>query len=220
MNDKYLEAFKRELYNHGYDYCFMYGRKEHINGHDYWTIDIKGRGQRENKTIQAFILMRVSTMRKHFRDYKIWKTYHQTVEKYDIEVNPTVYIVSFEDNRWRIFKANGTKKELKIEEEVNYESACNIFERRLKNAHRDVIVIEICRWLSWLFSILLFAYLIAHIITEFIDNGQFPLTIQLLYFLIVAIVLSVFPIFIPQLYHITKGDKNSMKAIIKRLMHS
>lgn len=197
MNKDYCEDFKELLENNGYNGQYEVEYDTPIKNGIFTSFNVKGKGEIEDKYIQAFILMSTSD-RTHSIRYPVWSLYHQTVGKCtDIEVNPAVFIASRDSRGWHIYSAGDTRIEKDRALIVDFDLAYDRYKARYEGVIRLDKKIRILRWISWILAFLLFIYLFFHIVTNMSEGFILPLTGQMVVLGGLIVLLILLPLVFP-----------------------
>lgn len=192
---QYIEVFKTFLEERGYRNHYQV--KYNDNGVcrlSYWYVDVMNT---ENDIIQVFVLMNES-LRTRCNKYPIWESYEYISSKIGFRVYPAVFIATLEDNgKWSAYSASNTSVAKDSDSIINYEKACERFDRRVEVIERYDKMVKTIKWISWSFAILLIIYLIAHIITSTLRGFPLPLTSQMVLLSGLIIILILLPIVFP-----------------------
>lgn len=196
MNTEKLELFKKYLEKRGYA-GHLVGANDTVTfwGRKYFKIDVNS--PNKEVVIQTFVLMSEKSRNSRKR-YPLWERYHQCPQGTDVEVNPAVFIATYnEKGYWEICSASRTD-ELKDEKYiVDYEAANRRFEERIGEAVKITRTFRRIKLISWGIGFLLSAMTIAHIVQCIIIEGAIQLSNSIVAMAGLIAVLIIFPLVLP-----------------------
>lgn len=198
MKTEKLDSFRKYLLKRGYAGHFSEENNEVVKlyGRRYYKVEVTDINGKD--IIQTFILMRSEFRTRHKR-FPLWERYHQCPKGMDVEVNPAVFIASFDDEKWRVYSAGDTTNEIDNDFIVNYESAEDRFNYRLQEAKKITKSVKRLRIISITLAIILSLYTMAHIVVSIKNDGCLPLTNSFVAILCLIAFLVIFPIIFPHI---------------------